>query len=382
MLHLVPWGSLGGTEKHVLHLAAALGNDVTSVVAAPEGEATALFDAAGVSYRAINPLGASPSRVRGFLRGYRAILRELDEQGGISLLHVHAGVEYALAARLARKTPPIVFTIHGYPDSASYIASGFVANRIADEVICVSDSERRAAARLGFSPDKLTVVHHGIPRPHATPEAAAEFRARWGVPDSALVVGTVSRLKRPKGVDSLVRAFARLRATLPDAMLVVVGWGRESSALESLASDLGVRTAVAFTGPLADPAPALEAMDIFVLPSQREAFSLAILEAMALGKPVVATRVGGIPELVAHEDTGLLVPARDDEALAAALLELARDAEKRRRLGERGQARFEAHFSIDAMARRTLDVYERVLARRRPSEAPGSSLAGAPPPSR
>ncbi|MDI6638148.1 MAG: glycosyltransferase family 4 protein [Bacillota bacterium] len=364
MLYELPFANLGGTEKHVLTLISALRHEVAPCLLAPQGDALRLFRDLGVPYRTVLPLTPAPG-VRRALRVHHAAFQELMDEFGPSLVHVHCGIEHAVAARLASPGIPMVLTIHGYPDAASYIVSGFLANRIVDEVICVSEAERRVAQRYGFRKDRLTLIHNGITSPSriAAP-AQQQSRRRLGLREDAVVIGTVSRLERRKGIAYLVSAVARVRRDCPSAVLLVVGDGRKRQNLERLALDLGVHDRVVFTGALPDPTEALEAMDIFALPSIQEALPMAILEAMAMAKPVVATTVGGIPEAVVHGETGLLVPPKDDAALASALLVLARNPARRHEMGARGYARFEALFTADLMARRTLEVYRRVLARR------------------
>lgn len=365
VLYELPFANLGGTEKHVLTLIRALGREVTPCLLAPQGEALSLFSDEGVPYQVIDPLTFAPG-VRRSLKEHRAVFRHLLEDFGFSLVHVHGGIEYAVAAKLACPGIPVVFTIHGYPDTTSYVVSGFLANRIADEVICVSDWERSAATKYGFRGDRLTLIHNGVAPPRPTGKAR-EFRREWGIQDAAFVVGTVSRLERRKGLTYLISAISQVRKERPDVVLLVVGTGSKRRQLERFAQDLGVRENVVFTGALRDPTAAIEATDIFALASLQEALGIAILEAMALAKPVVATSVGGIPEAVTHRETGLLVPPKDDAALASALLELARDPARRREYGERGRRRLEAHFTAELMASRTLEVYRRALARKKAS---------------
>ncbi|MGE5593414.1 MAG: glycosyltransferase family 4 protein [Betaproteobacteria bacterium] len=362
MLYELPFANLGGTEKHLLTLVSALRREVAPCLLAPNGDALRLFHDLGVPYRTVPPLSLGLG-VRHALRAHAAAFRELMSKFRPRLVHVHCGIECAIAARLAAPDIPIVFTIHGYPDAASYVISGFLANRIVDEVICVSEAERRVAQRYGFRKDRLTVIRNGVAPPApSVPSLRRELRERLGFREDAVVIGTVSRLERRKGTAHLISSLARIRRECPGAVLLVVGDGRMRRDLERLAIGLGVRDKVVFTGALADPGDALESMDIFALPSFQEALGMAILEAMARAKPVVATAVGGIPEAVVHGETGLLVPPRDDYALASAILALARDPEKRQEMGARGRARFEALFSAGAMARQTLEVYGRVLA--------------------
>jgi glycosyltransferase involved in cell wall biosynthesis len=363
VLYELPFANLGGTEKHLLTLLSSLRSDVVPCLLAPEGNALRLFRDLGVPYRTIVPLNLGPG-MRHALRVHHAAFKELLEEFKPCLVHVHAGVELAVAARLACPRIPLVHTIHGYPDAASYIVSAPIANRLIEEVICVSEAEKRAAQRHGFRKDRLTVIHNGVVAPAtAARSGGREFRRHLSVRENVVVVGTVSRLERRKGLAHLVSAFARVRGECPGVRLLVVGDGRMRQDLERLAGDLGVGELVAFTGALEDPSDALESMDVFVLPSLQEALGIAILEAMARAKPVIATTVGGIPEAVAHGETGLLVPPGDDAALASAIIALVRSPEQRREMGARGRARFEALFTANLMARRTLEVYRRVLAR-------------------
>ncbi len=366
VLYELPFANLGGTEKHVLALISSLRGEVSARLLAPQGEALALFRRLRVPYRAIEPLAFSPRLPRS-LSAQRGAFLDLIDGLEFPLVHVHAGIELAVAAKLARPDVPLVFTIHGYPDAASYVVSGFLASRIADEVICVSERERRTAERYGFPRDRLTVIHNGVDTPQPTGKTL-EFRQAWGIPDAALVVGTVARLERRKGIGHLISAIPRVREERPDIVLLVVGSGGARRELEDLAANLGLADSVVFTGPLPDATAAFEAMDVFALPSLQDAFPLAVLEAMALARPVVATAVGGIPEAVARGETGLLVPPNDPSALSAAILDLAADPSKRRAFGERGRRRVEERFTVDLMAQRTLEVYRRVLASRRTTQ--------------
>lgn len=208
------------------------------------------------------------------------------------------------------------------------------------------------------------MIRNGVAPPvPAASSRGRQLRERLGFQQDAVVIGTVSRLERQKGTAHLISALARIHHECPGARLLLVGDGSMRRDLERLAVSLGVRDKVVFTGALLDPGDALECMDMFALPSFREALPMAVLEAMARAKPVVATAVGGVPEAVVHGETGLLVPPGDDAALASALLTLASDPEKRREMGALGRTRFEASFTADAMARQTLEVYRRVLAR-------------------
>jgi glycosyltransferase involved in cell wall biosynthesis len=188
-------------------------------------------------------------------------------------------------------------------------------------------------------------------------------RAELGLPGDAPLVGEVGRLCDVKGQRELIQALAHV----PEARAVLVGADLEQGGayqrqLEQTAEAVGVRDRVVFAGRRNDVGDVLAELDVFALPSWTEGLPLVVLEAMARRTPVVATKVGGTPEVVVDGETGLLVPPRDPEALAAALRRLLEDADLRRRLGDAGYARVRDRFSAEAMMRRVLELYDEVLA--------------------
>jgi glycosyltransferase involved in cell wall biosynthesis len=203
-------------------------------------------------------------------------------------------------------------------------------------------------------------VHNGVA---PAPPANGGLRAELGLPDGVPLVGEVARLCDVKGQRELIAALAEV----PDARLVLVGddleqGGAFRDALEREAGRAGVRDRVVFTGPRPDARALIGELDVLALPSWTEGLPLVVLEAMASARPVVATPVGGTPELVEDGETGLLVPPRDPGALAAALRRLLADADLRRRLGEAGERRVRERFSLDAMTGRVLAIYDEIVA--------------------
>jgi glycosyltransferase involved in cell wall biosynthesis len=175
-------------------------------------------------------------------------------------------------------------------------------------------------------------------------------RSRLGVPADAFVVAGVGRLVAVKGFDLLVAALPALSAAVPSARLVLVGDGPERAALGAQAAVLGVGDRISLTGPTSDIAACLAAADVLAAPSRNEGMGRALVEAMALGLPVIGAEVGGIPAVIADGETGCLVPPGDAAALAAALVELGRDAALRAKLGGAAAARAEAFSSRVAHA--------------------------------
>jgi glycosyltransferase involved in cell wall biosynthesis len=185
-----------------------------------------------------------------------------------------------------------------------------------------------------------------------------------GLEPSKPVAVALAYLRPVKGHSFLLEAFARVISALPSARLLIIGEGPLRASLQAQAEALGLQSAVRFLGHRSDAQRLLAAGDLLVNSSLSEGTPLSVMEAMALGLPVVATNVGGVPKLVLDGETGMLVPPAEVEALAAALLELMRNAEKRRALGEAGRRRALEQFSIETAAAKYQALYDKLLEKR------------------
>lgn len=208
-------------------------------------------------------------------------------------------------------------------------------------VAAVSEAAAASLAAAGVPRGRIRVIHPGIA---PDPRPLSGLR-RAGAP----VVGAISRLSREKNVALLLAAFAVVAKEIPEASLHVYGDGPERGDLERQSETLGLGPRVKFFGHVRDAGRRCAEFDVLAVPSSRESFGLAALEAMNCAVPVVATDVGGLPELIVDDETGLLVPPEDERALAEALLRILRDRDFGRRLGEAGRARAAAHFSETKM---------------------------------
>lgn len=186
-------------------------------------------------------------------------------------------------------------------------------------------------------------------------------RASLGIPEGAFVVGNVGRLVPQKGQTYLLQAFAKVVQRVPGARLVIVGWGELDEQLRAQAKDLGILDQVCFTGARLDVPELLATFDVFGFSSIHEAQGIAILEGMAAGIPVVAPAIDGIPDVVIHERTGLAVPSRDPDALAAAIVRLHDEPDLVKRLVPAARALFEQEFSIEAAGRAYEALYVELL---------------------
>jgi sugar transferase (PEP-CTERM/EpsH1 system associated) len=228
-----------------------------------------------------------------------------------------------------------------------------------DRFVAVSrDLTRWLVDTVGIPGDKVLTIPNGVDTGRFAPHGRAAARRALGVPDGGVVIGSVGRLDPVKDHAGLLDAFARLARTRPETMLVLVGDGPCRPALETKARDLGLGPRVRLVGERNDVAPLLPAMDVYVLPSIAEGISNTILEAMAAGLPVVATRTGGNPELVSDGVTGSLVPVRDVWALARTLEAYVVDRALREARGTAGRRRVHEQFSLDRMRRTYRSLYE------------------------
>lgn len=363
--------SRGGGASHVYDLATHLPRDIFDVrVAMPE-------DGGNVSAAdfARQDVAFVPLEIAG---GFSwAAMRELRQLlVGVDLLHVH-GARAALFGRLAAATmgsnrPRVLYTIHGfaaphYPSPRRQVLLGIerMLAPLADHFVAVSEHEKRALVAAGVArSERVTVVWNGIDaarfQPHAVDTAA--LRRELGVPADATMITTVCRLFKPRDFDTLLRAMRQVVDGDASAHLVIVGDGPLRDEIMAQIADFGLTQQVTLAGWRRDMAAIYAASDLFVLTTWGwEGLPLTVLEAMAAGKAVVASRAGGIPEEVMEGETGLLVEQRNVAALADALAQLVADPEARQHWGEAGQSRVESHFTLPLMVEKTAAVYARVL---------------------
>jgi glycosyltransferase involved in cell wall biosynthesis len=345
VVHVHRIRGIGGSERHLLTLLPALRErcvDVSFVgLDDPAGVLEPFYAELSVPFERVSaPRDLDPMlawRLARTLRGLRP-----------DLVHthlVHADVYGAVAAgvRIAStKHNPDPFRVGSF----RYVERALA--RRARRVIAISEAVRRfSVEQVGLPADKVEVVHYGL---DALPEAWAA-NPPLELRDPLLLA--VCRLAPQKGLETAVRALAEL----PDATLLVLGEGPDRPALEGLADSLGVRNRLVLPGRVGDVAALYRRAAVVVHPARWEGFGLAMLEAMLAGKPVVATRAGSAPELVADGETGVLVPVDDAAALAEAAGSLLADPARAEAMGRAGLARARSEFSVGRMAERTADVY-------------------------
>jgi glycosyltransferase involved in cell wall biosynthesis len=364
LAHVLSSFGVGGQERVAVDLAArqvAGGYRVTAISLAPppEGPLAESFREVGAEVvtipRAWN--GLDPALVLRLSRWMKA--------NRVDLVHTHNRMALLYGAPSAWLAgAAAVHSKHGYnPGGGAELVAARVAARCVDAFVAVSSETADVARRRReVDPARLSVVANGIALERFGPDPARGARLREALgATGAFVVGTVGRAAPEKNQALLIRAMAPLLG--PTTRLVIAGDGPSLPALRELAIALGVAGFVHLLGNRTDVPDVLRALDVFVLSSTTEGLPLVIPEAMATGLPVVATRVGGVPNVIDDGRTGFLVPSEDVEALRSRLAALRDDPAARRALGATARATALERFSSERMHRDYLAVYERVLAR-------------------
>jgi glycosyltransferase involved in cell wall biosynthesis len=234
-----------------------------------------------------------------------------------------------------------------------------------DRIICVSDAVKRTVMeRERVAEGRIVVIRNGVETLLDAREATTEIRKELGLEEDHLVVGMVANFNRSvKGVSRFLDAVPEIVRAVPSARFLLLGRGKEEKTLREKARDMGIEPYILFAGYRKDIHRCYAIMDVSALTSYSEGLSITILESMRCGIPVVATRVGGNPEVVVDGVTGYLVPPGDVAAFASRTVELLLDKDLRRRMGEEGRRRVERHFRLQDVAHRYEDIYERLLSR-------------------
>jgi sugar transferase (PEP-CTERM/EpsH1 system associated) len=354
--HVVLTLDVGGLERNVVNQVREgqrLGQRVDIVCLERPGTLAPRVEAMGGRVIALDKRpGLRPDLVMRLRRVLRALRPDV--------VHTHqlATLLYGGAAARSLRVPVVVHTEHGRERYATRLKTrllGRTAGRFCDRFYCLTSDMAGEVRMARIVPErKLRVIQNGIDlvdfKAAAGAGARDEVRRSLAIPDDAPVIGTVGRLSEVKRQDVLLRAFARVRRAVPEAHLILVGDGPLLEELRRLADGLDIASAVHFAGYQPHSGPYLRAMDVFALTSRSEGMPQAVLEASVTGLPVVASRVGGLPEVIEEGVTGMMFPSGDDAALAGILMDLLANPVRRHTLGEAAQARAEARFGVARMA--------------------------------
>lgn len=367
VVELLATGTSGGAQEHVYNLVTRLDRsryDV-SVLSLSNGPAVRRLERTGISVCVLDEMDdeAAIEAVAAHLAAVKA-----------DVVHNHmyraevVGTQAAWrVAALGKRRPLVVGTVH-----SSRIRSDedkALIRRLTpemDHLIAVSSAIVRKLEEEGREGAPVTLIYNGVDLTrYAEPDICGTLHEEFPIPLGAPIVGVVARLEPEKGHPTLIDAWPAVLAAVPNAHLLIVGEGSTREALEEQVARLGIGASVTFTGRRDDVPAVTAALDVAVLPSYREAQGLSILEAMALYRPVVASAVGGIPEMIEHGRTGLLVPPRDPAALAASIVRLLTDHPYADTLARGGRDLVHDRFCVELMVRAVESIYDEALATER-----------------
>jgi glycosyltransferase involved in cell wall biosynthesis len=367
--HVVLALDLGGLERIVVDLVRvgrAHGLDPSVICLERRGTLADQVEALGTPLLCADK---PPGLRLGTVGRVRELLKELKPD----VVHTHqiGALFYVGPAARREKVPIVIHTEHINNVAKSPTLNKKIRTRLlwalagsfADRFCCVSDDVAQAARAYGtVARRKVCVVLNGIDT--AAFDSAGDSEAlarRLGIPAGVPLIGTVGRLNEVKRQDLLIRSFARIRDIDPMPHLLLVGDGPEADSLRALAGALGVADRVHFAGYQARPEHFLHLMDIFALSSRLEGMPLAILEAWAAGRPVIASRVGGVPAIVTDGETGILFESGDEVALTEAISRLLADPAGARRLADAGKRLVRSRYDLHVMASSYAEHYRLAL---------------------
>lgn len=360
VVELLASGTNGGAQEHVFNLVSRLDRsryDV-SVCSLTGGSAIRRFEKAGIPVCVIEATDDADA-----VESLAAHLAAIDAD----VVHNHMyhaeviGTQAALrVAETGRPRPFVVGTVHSSrirSDEDMALLRQLTPRM--DHLIAVSTSIVRKIDDEGRHGAPVSLIYNGIDLARYDQMVpCCTLREEYGLPPEGPLVGVVARLEQEKGHPTLIDAWPAILASFPDATLLMIGEGSRLDALTAQVRDLGLERSVIFTGRRDDVPEVTKSLDVAVLPSYREAQGLTILEAMALSRPVVASNVGGIPEMIEDGRTGLLVPPHDSTALADAILRLLRDHPLADTLARAGHDMVHDRFCVELMVRSVEAIYD------------------------
>ncbi len=368
VLHLRSGFTVGGPEKLLLALVANAAPDefrmTVSSFVLPD-KPNRFLEAAASGGIATAPLAVQGSFDRSAIGGFRKICSDVGAE--LVVAHDYRALAVALLARRNSSVKrPIISVAHGWTGQSWRVR---VYERLerwmmpsADRVVAVSQPKQAELLRLGLPNDKVVLIENAVDIPDVDPACVSRFwRDRFSWPDDVVVVGTVGRLSPEKAQHHLIAAAAQLRDDYPMLRWVLIGDGPQKPDLEAAIRDRGLDKNVVFGGWIDDMSAAYMGLDIFTLSSDTEGLPMALLEAMAHGRPAVTTNVGGCGNVIEPNRSGLLVEPGDHEQLAQAIARLAGDASLRREMALRAQERIRTAYSLASCGQAYVHLYRSLI---------------------
>lgn len=364
VIHIISDHDIGGAGRYLLTLVGSCDRAAwrIKVICPPDGQLAAELRRLGI---AIIPL---PDSDRSFsVQSLRQLIGVLRRERP-DIVHTHASLSGRIAARLAG-VPVVIMTRHTIgsetvPGAARRFANRLIATRFTDAIIAVSDATERVLVAQGVPARLVRVIRNGTDIRSAGPTVdPMALRAEFGLASGPLI-GVIARLSPEKGHEVLLQAMPAVLAQHPDAQCLLVGAGIAEERLRAEVQRLGLAGTVIFAGYRADVAAITPLLTLLVLPSHSEALGLVLLETMARGVPVVATRVGGVPEVITSGRDGLLVPPGDPTTMAEAINSLLNNPPLARALGEAGRRTVSERFDAARNTAAVTELYAELIARK------------------
>jgi glycosyltransferase involved in cell wall biosynthesis len=352
ILHLIETGGPGGAEKVLLNIVKHINSrQFSSLVMVPRKGW--LYETLKKHHLETRVLESHRSWDVGFLLKLSSLIRKEK----INLIHSHLpGMNFysCLAGRITKR--PVIVTYHGMIEDGDKrkwknIFKNFMVRNTAAQVVTVSDYlKKELIKKIGVDPNKIVTLYSGIDFNAFGPtKSSVELRQKLGLPESTPLVGTIGNIRKSKGYEYLMRSVKLVVQKMPNVFFLIVGEKEEKlfHELNKLTEKLGLKERIKFLGFREDVADCLNILDIFVLSSTTEGFSIATVEAMSLAKPVVVTDCGGPREIVTDGQTGFLVPPGDHKSLAEKIILLLRNQKLREEMGNQAQIWVRKKFSLE-----------------------------------
>jgi glycosyltransferase involved in cell wall biosynthesis len=267
------------------------------------------------------------------------------------------------AAKLAKVRT--VTTVHGWiqntPKDKAYVALDKLMLRLYSRIVVVSKDLRKKVLKLGIPSERILLLHNAVPEPSTKGTSDSSLRKELGFGDNEKIIASIGRLSKEKGVDDLLVAVRAILGKFPDARFLIIGEGPEEPLLEARTKKLGLESVVYFLGFRDDLNMVYPAIDLVVLSSYTEGLPKVLLEALSYGKPVVATSVGGVPEIIIHEKTGLVVPPHSPALLSNAICDILSCPPKGDLYGEAGRSLIRSDFSLRSRTLKLEQLYEQAV---------------------
>ena len=368
ILYIITSSGIGGAEKILYYTATGLDYnkyDISVCSLKNKGEIARTLEKQGIEVCCLHMGGRE--RFLGWLSSIITLIRLFPYLIRIRPTIVHSFLFRAnILARIAgylTGVPIVISSVRvmgGEKKYFHYVER--ITSFMVDHYVTVSESVKRYIIdKSKISAEKISVIYNGVNIKSQDNSYEQNPKMPFKIKDKDRILMTVGRLHKQKGHCYLIQAVSKVRKEFPKVKLLVTGEGEEENNLKKLVKSLDLMNEVIFAGLSSDIERILPMAELFILPSLWEGLPNALLEAMAAGKPVVATKVGGIPEIVVHGETGMLIPPRDTDALAAAIIDLLQNRLKAKDMGEAGRIRAGKRFSIYKMIEKTENLYQELL---------------------